>query len=384
MDKLRPWLVPLFLFIAFSAIQNASGQSPVDGVYLISKGDGPYLLILENGRFTVKKHPADEISGRFFYRERLGPCGQIEFSYFNGAETIRAVCTTTIENGDLWLGTFYPVELGKEKKVVWQCDMHRPGILGFDEVRSPRGRIKLDFDSKSMQTLSSGPGGSWHKPIGIHTLDTEKASLMISIDDLHWEKMVYYLMGFSHKQLHVRHWFWRMHAGQDPELLAKDKGISLAELAAEKKVGHFRKTESAVFAPWSRKLGPVGMKPTKWTEDEFQVASKLTWSNDKICLVSRISQVPNPFSIQDFDIGGRWENARVIEAQNRLVFRPDSHGINVRSFGWDCKMGHGDYPGYVIWFPVGEDRIVRWTSSPSCMGRDLDFQFEQIQKLEKE
>ena len=38
-------------------------------------------------------------------------------------------------------------------------------------------------------------------------------------------------------------------------------------------------------------------------------------------------------------------------------YRPNERGIVLSPYGWDCMMNHLDEPGYLLWFPMDDDRI---------------------------
>lgn len=47
------------------------------------------------------------------------------------------------------------------------------------------------------------------------------------------------------------------------------------------------------------------------------------------------------------------------------VHRPDSVGITVTAYGYDCQQGHADWLGSYAWFPLKDGRIFVHNTTPT-------------------
>lgn len=374
--------------------KKAGVGSKIEGIYFLRGGPGEgRVLQLDGKRFRYFLHVSSgrplEIHGNIWTSGRT-----VFFVFFNGKSLVRFSCTYAVVDGELWLGVFRKAAR-KDGTEVWNMIPARPEFFGRRKGSVPEVvGIAWIGDKWKVRLSSSKP------PItveGIREIRPAKRKgpdgpfIPVFPDD---KKTVQLAGAWASTQLAAGAWaptgfgcgvsdssdvypgkLWRfgITAARGKGPVPKEK---LARIFSSTKSSHrsntgkpyYERRGDVIMTPWSINLGPVGLVPVKLKPEE----ASGVWVNEANAKDRVTIRGPKKEGAQGSPLHFPWmfgttSPKRVKSYLSKAVYAPDSRGIAHHIWGWNCCMGHGDYPFHTFWAAVSRDRMVRHITRGGCM-----------------
>jgi hypothetical protein len=145
-------------------------------------------------------------------------------------------------------------------------------------------------------------------------------------------------------------------------------------------LGWFTQYADAILAPWSIDLGPTDLRPQtidksglvgKWTS-EADPKESVTFGATKKPGIQLLALAFGPWTEAQF------HRARALASAE---LEPDVHGISHATTGWNCGMGHGDFPFHIHWLALKDGRLVRHLSRGGCNGGSKALKIEFFRRI---
>jgi len=137
-------------------------------------------------------------------------------------------------------------------------------------------------------------------------------------------------------------------------------------------LGCYRRRGDVIIAPWSIRLGPVGLIP-KTLKPEEAAGAWVSESDSKTTVTISVPKQATPrislLSSPDL-------------SQNQYL--PGPEGISHERIGYGCGMNHGDYPIHVYLVALADGRMARWISAGGCGNGPRPASFEFLVRAKRE
>jgi len=370
--------------IVFCCVSSLRAEGQVDGVYFLPAEQGTSHFISIQGRSfrsLFRGMIRGEVKGHCNGGE--ADAGELSFFYFNGEEIARTEVTYGVVDGELWLGVFRRGSgVGKDN---FHCNLRGMKFFGPVSKLLPEGQLLWEIEAETWRHYRFPKLASEETKIEsvrlLKAAPTANGSVKMrpifpitAREDL---RTVFADPWFSgHSPSKIDNGRIGLFAKKDWEFEPEDE-TNLVELLPKPETdtmrSYYRQVGDVIIAPWSIKLGPVGLKPVAkkfaevegvWVDStradrlvEVIAAPKATTGAlfrlgppNAEEMGKRFSQLQYTRAKTDADEG-------VIELAEEET---DVDTLHTQVISENCGMGHADWPGYIHWFATKDDKIVRY------------------------
>jgi len=319
-----------------------------DGIYFLY--GGRRILRIEKNTFRLRKSDSyyeGELSGTFIFGS---------FLFFDGFKEARVDATMGVVDNHLWAGVlcrmkghdgkeswgggwdgaaFFapPAEDAKDLRLAW-CP--EDGSWYYFRRFDHKENIKHEVRGIKMVSDPRGKNGTSRFTL-LHSEEFRRFPYLVNQWDIDEAKK------HSHKEGKEDEWF--------------------------EKLGHyFERKGDVVLTPWSVDLGQIGLKPVEIQEKDVLG----TWSDEAdgtLVEFHRQDEAPKPDRSQLLmGLFGKRDRESINKMFEHAHFKPNLFGVTHYATGWNCVMGHMDFPFHVYWIPLTKTRMVRYVSKGGCYG----------------